>query len=96
MPSEAPTTGTRRLTEAAGSAIRRLVIGHVGTGPEGVRMPRLGRVIAVIVVTAKLVGCGDSMPPPPAGDPRGSWPAEVKEAEGKFEEQAKRGARKAP
>lgn len=59
-------------------------------------MRRLGRTIVLTALTANLVGCGDSMPPPPKDDPRATWPAEVKEAESKFEIQAKGGAKKAP
>ncbi len=58
-------------------------------------MRRLGRMIGLMALAAKLVGCGESIPPPPKDDPRATWPAEVKEAESRFENQAKQGGKKA-
>jgi hypothetical protein len=58
-------------------------------------MKRRAILLGLAALAMKVAGCGgDSLPPPPQGDPRASWPDEVKEAEAAFEKKAAEKAKK--
>jgi len=46
-------------------------------------------MIACLVLAAFQAGCSEPTPAPPSGDPMANMPDEVREAETKFQDQAK-------
>ncbi|MHC5543179.1 hypothetical protein ACYOEI_33570 [Singulisphaera rosea] len=59
-------------------------------------MKRLVRYCAIFLLMASYLGCSQDYPAPPtADDPKANMPEEVRQAEEKFEAQAKKRAEKA-